>query len=68
MAKGKPWGGRFQKATAESVDRFTASIHFDQRLCPYDIEGSIAHVMMLARQNIISKSESLKIVAALKAI
>ncbi len=69
MAKGKkPWGGRFQKATAESVDRFTASIHFDQRLCPYDIEGSIAHVTMLARQNIISKSESLKIVAALKAI
>ncbi|HNY49993.1 MAG TPA: argininosuccinate lyase [Smithella sp.] len=64
----KPWGGRFQKATAESVDRFTSSIQFDQRLYPYDIEGSIAHATMLARKNIISKSESLKIVSALKAI
>jgi argininosuccinate lyase len=64
----KPWGGRFQKATAESVDKFTSSIQFDQRLYPYDIEGSIAHATMLARQSIISKKESLKIVSALKAI
>ena len=64
----KPWGGRFQKATAESVDKFTSSIQFDQRLYPYDIEGSIAHATMLARQNIISKRESLKIVSTLKAI
>jgi len=64
----KPWGGRFQKPTAESVEKFTSSIHFDQRLYPYDIEGSIAHATMLAKQNIISKKDSLKIISALKNI
>ncbi len=69
MAIGKkPWSGRFQKPTAGSVEKFTSSIHFDRRLYPYDIAGSIAHAAMLAGQNIISKSESMKIMAALKNI
>jgi len=69
MATGKkPWSGRFQKATAENVEKFTSSIHYDQRLYPYDIEGSIAHATMLAGQKIISKNEAAKIVSALKNI
>jgi argininosuccinate lyase len=69
MANGKkPWSGRFQKPTAPNVEKFTSSIHFDRRLYPYDIEGSIAHATMLARQNIISKGESAKIVSGLKNI
>lgn len=69
MAIGKkPWSGRFQKPTASSVEKFTSSIHFDQRLYPYDIEGSIAHATMLAQQKIISKGEAAKIVSALKNI
>jgi argininosuccinate lyase len=64
----KPWSGRFQKPTALSVEKFTSSIHFDRRLYPYDIEGSIAHATMLAQQKIISKSEAAKIVSALKNI
>jgi argininosuccinate lyase len=69
MAIGKkPWSGRFQKSTAPNVEKFTSSIHYDQRLYPYDIEGSVAHATMLARQNIISKAESAKIVSALKNI
>jgi argininosuccinate lyase len=69
MAIGKkPWSGRFQKPTAGSVEKFTSSIHFDRRLYPYDIAGSIAHAAMLAGQNIISKGESVKIVTALKNI
>ena len=69
MATGKkPWSGRFQKATAGNVEKFTSSIHYDQRLYPYDIEGSIAHATMLAQQNIISKNEASKIVSALKNI
>jgi argininosuccinate lyase len=64
----KPWSGRFQKPTAGSVEKFTSSIHYDQRLYPYDIQGSIAHATMLAKQNIISKNESAKIVSALKNI
>jgi len=69
MAIGKkPWSGRFQKPTAGSVEKFSSSIHYDRRLYPYDIEGSIAHATMLARQKIISGSESVKIVSALKNI
>jgi argininosuccinate lyase len=64
----KPWSGRFQKPTAKSVEKFTSSIHFDQRLYPFDIEGSIAHAIMLAKQNIISKNEAMKIESALKNI
>lgn len=64
----KPWSGRFQKPTAKSVEKFTASIHFDKRLYGYDIEGSIAHVTMLARQGIIAKEEAVKIVKALKSV
>lgn len=69
MATGKkPWSGRFQKSTAGNVEKFTSSIHYDQRLYSYDIEGSIAHAMMLAGQNIISKKEAQKIVSTLKNI
>ncbi|MEQ8254147.1 MAG: argininosuccinate lyase, partial [Smithellaceae bacterium] len=61
----KPWGGRFQKPTAKSVERFTSSIHFDKRLYQHDIEGSIAHAAMLAQQGIIAEEEAEKIAAAL---
>ncbi len=64
----KPWGGRFQKPTAKSVEKFTSSIHFDKRLYNHDIEGSIAHAAMLAGQGIIAKEEAVKIAAALKSI
>ena len=64
----KPWGGRFQKPTAKSVEKFTSSIHFDQRLYRYDIEGSIAHATMLASQGIISRAEAQKIISALNNI
>jgi len=64
----KPWSGRFQKPTAPNVEKFTSSIHYDRRLYPYDIEGSVAHATMLAKQNIISKNEAAKIVSALKNI
>ena len=69
MATGKkPWSGRFQKSTAGNVEKFTSSIHYDQRLYFYDIEGSIAHATMLAGQNIISKKEAQEIVSTLKNI
>lgn len=64
----KAWGGRFTESTDELVEAFTASIHFDKRLYRYDIEGSIAHCRMLARQKIISASECKEIIDGLKAI
>jgi argininosuccinate lyase len=64
----KPWSGRFRKATAINVEKFTASIPFDRSLYPYDIAGSIAHAEMLAKQRIIGAEEAEKIVAGLKSI
>jgi argininosuccinate lyase (EC 4.3.2.1) len=66
MIDQKPWGGRFNEPTNKLVEEFTASIKFDKRLCQYDIEGSIAHCRMLARQGIISSEEEKKIVAGLE--
>ena len=67
MAK-KPWAGRFTEATSKSVERYTESISYDKRLWRYDIEGSIAHARMLAKQGIIAKKESDRIVKGLKEI
>ena len=38
--------------------QYTASIHYDKRLYRHDIEGSLAHVRMLAKQNIISREDA----------
>lgn len=61
----KVWGGRFREETDPMVDRFNASIGFDRRLYAQDIEGSIAHCRMLARQGIMAEEEALQIVEAL---
>ncbi len=64
----KPWGGRFNQPTDKLVEEFTASIMFDKRLYRYDIEGSVAHCKMLARQDIISNEEEKKIIEGLEGI
>jgi hypothetical protein len=51
------WGGRFTKETDQLVYNFNASISFDKRFYAQDIRGSIAHVMMLARQGILTDIE-----------
>ncbi len=61
----KVWGGRFQEDTDTLVHRFNASIGFDCRLYTQDIEGSIAHCRMLAKQSIIDEEEALEIIEAL---
>ena len=64
----KLWGGRFTEKTADSVEAFTASIHYDSRLYKYDIAGSKAHATMLASQGILSSGELEAIVAGLNEI
>lgn len=64
----KLWAGRFREKTAKIVESFTESISFDKRLWRYDIEGSIAHAMMLGKQGIISKDDSEAIIKGLKEI
>ena len=64
----KLWGGRFSQPTDKFVEEFTASIQFDQRLYRYDIQGSIAHCRMLAKQGIISQDEADTIITGLREI
>ncbi len=62
------WGGRFTKETDQLVYNFNASISFDKKLYAHDIEGSIAHVMMLARQGVLSDAEKEDIIEGLQGI
>jgi argininosuccinate lyase len=62
----KLWGGRFSKSTDVFVDDFNSSIRFDQRLYKEDIEGSIAHVTMLAAADILTNDERDMIISGLK--
>ena len=64
----KPWGGRFSEATDAFVERFTASVTFDQRLYQHDINGSIAHAKMLQKVGILTAAELTQICDGLEAI
>ncbi len=57
MAK-KMWAGRFEKATDKAVNDFNSSLPFDCRMYKQDIEGSVAHSKMLAKQGIISQEDA----------
>jgi len=68
MSNQKLWGGRFPQPTSKGMDSFNASVSFDYILYPYDIEGSLAHVTMLAQCKIISAQEKEQIVKGLEQI
>lgn len=62
------WGGRFTKETDKLVYNFNASIAFDKKFYAQDIEGSIAHVVMLEKQGILTEDEKNEIVKGLTGI
>lgn len=62
------WGGRFTKETDKLVYNFNASISFDQKFFRQDIEGSMAHVKMLAKQGILTEDEKGQILSGLEGI
>ena len=62
------WGGRFTKETDQLVYNFNASISFDQKFFRQDIEGSIVHTIMLAKQGILTKEEKDEILKGLTGI
>lgn len=64
----KLWGGRFTKETNQLVHNFNASLSFDQKFYKQDIEGSIAHVNMLAKQGIVTSEERFAILNGLQGI
>lgn len=62
------WGGRFGASPAEAFERLNASIPFDIRLAPYDIQGSIAHARMLGERGIITVKEVEDLVRGLRSV
>ena len=62
------WGGRFGASPAEAFERLNASIPFDIRLAPYDIQGSIAHARMLGERGIIPVKEVEDLVRGLRSV
>ncbi|MCW3059270.1 MAG: argininosuccinate lyase [Capsulimonas sp.] len=64
----KLWAGRFSQETDALVHQFNASLSFDKRLWPYDIEGSLAHVKMLGKCGIIPIEDAQTIVEGLETL
>ena len=60
--------GRFRKPLDPEALAYSSSLAVDRRLFREDIEGSIAHVTMLARQGIVSAKDARAICNGLRAI
>jgi argininosuccinate lyase len=55
--KSEAWSALFSEPMSDLVKRYTASVFFDKRLWQADIEGSLAHAAMLARQGVIADAD-----------
>ena len=55
--KHQAWSALFSEPMSELVQRYTASVDFDQRLWQADIAGSLAHAEMLAAQGVIGAQD-----------
>lgn len=55
--KSEVWSARFSEPVSELVKRYTASIFFETRLAPFDIQGSLAHAEMLSHVGVISAQD-----------
>ncbi|RJQ48041.1 MAG: argininosuccinate lyase [Gaiellales bacterium] len=51
------WSGRFEQPPHELFEQLNASITFDWRLAPYDIQGSVAHARMLSSIGVLTEEE-----------
>jgi argininosuccinate lyase len=65
---GKPWGGRFSEGADPTVEAFTASLSFDRRLWPYDLQGSGAWARALHRAGVIDAGELSALLAGLERV
>jgi argininosuccinate lyase len=66
--KSRAWSALFTEPMGELVQRYTASVGFDQRLWQADIQGSLAHARMLGRQGVISVTDVADIERGMAAI
>jgi argininosuccinate lyase len=74
MKMNKLWGKRFEKGPSALAEAFTSGRDVrgipaaDERLIPYDLWGSRAHAVMLARQKIIPRRDARLLISGLKEI
>jgi argininosuccinate lyase len=64
----KLWGGRFESGPSEVFERFSGSLHFDQRLIDADCRGSQAFARALQQVGILTAEESATLVDAFEKI
>lgn len=64
----KLWGGRFRSDENKLMEEFNKSFCFDSLLYKKDIEGSLAHVHMQVKANLLSEEEGKIIIEGLKSI
>ncbi|MFQ5804180.1 MAG: argininosuccinate lyase [Candidatus Methylomirabilales bacterium] len=64
----KAWGGRFAGPTERRAEEYTASLPFDWRLYPYDIQGSLAYARSLMRAGVLTEVEGGHITRGLEEI
>ena len=64
----KLWGGRFTGKNDPLMERFNASIAFDQRMWAADVQGSQAYARAIALVGIITQSEADQIDAGLEQV
>jgi argininosuccinate lyase len=64
----KLWGGRFESGPSDVFERFSGSLHFDQRLIDADCRGSQAFARALQKVGILSADECATLVATFEKI
>jgi argininosuccinate lyase len=64
----KMWGGRFQSGPDAIMEEINASIDFDKRLWAQDIRGSLAHLAMLEKQEIVAPADAKAIANGLEVV
>ncbi|MEH6660452.1 MAG: lyase family protein, partial [Parasphingorhabdus sp.] len=62
------WGGRFADGPSSIMREINASIPFDKKLWQDDIRASLAHVAMLAEQDIVDADDATQIINGLNQI
>ena len=64
--EGRLWGGRFAGGPAEAMFVLSQSTHFDWRLAPHDLAGSLAHAHALAEAGLLTAEEHEHLAAGLR--
>jgi argininosuccinate lyase len=66
--EGKLWGGRFAGGPAPELEALSRSTHFDWRLVPYDLAGSVAHANALQRAGLLTDDDHRSLLEGLAAL